>query len=589
MERYELLNKLAGPVDKVLGGAFDLARTLGVYEPFRESIANAIKSNMLSGFEKNNDLEVIGLENVPEEGGAIVAANHQSWLDAQVLGSSSERDLHFIAKSEFVDWPVLSKIIELSESVYIRRGGDKSGLEQIADKLMEGWLIAIFPEGTIPGEEEVSRDELEPETGLLRGKSGVVRLALMAGVPIIPVGVSGTGKAFPPEAYPRLEMPPVQKKEPITVRYGKPIYFKEKSIDDAGPKKIREYTNKVMKEISSLVDHERCFVPIDVPIKEPDTSGLRYYPKKQGKSEWGALVLHGFTSHLHCVDPLEPYLKARGIAYRFPVLRGHGTVPHDMVGTGYDDWYEDAEEALMELSEHAENIIVIGLSMGGLVSIDLGINHPEKINDVVLIAPALKFADPMSPMTPVLSKMFKYWDSPDSYNDETCKLLNNRNYPFFATESFLSLYEASKEVEKRLKKFDRPLFLLQSEKDTVVSPKAARVIMRKVSSPQKKVVWFKESGHEMLLDLEADRAAETIVNHIEDVTGLDETSAPAPAKKKGQKKKAKKKAAKKGAKKAAKKGARKAAKKKSAKKAVKKTAKKGAKKKAAKKAAKKKS
>lgn len=536
MERYELLNRIATPLDKVVEGAFDLAKAAGFFEPVRDGIADMIRHNMLTGFEKNNDLEILGLENIPEEGGAIIAANHQSWLDAQVLGSSSERKLHFIAKSEFVEWPLLSKMIELSESVFIKRGGDDDGLSDIVDKLKEGWLICIFPEGTIPGEEEVSRDELETETGLLRGKTGAVRLALKAGVPIIPVGVSGTGQAFPPEAYPRLEMPPVQKKVPITVKYGKPIYLNEKNPDKVDKKKIREYTDKVMKEISNLVDHSRAFVPIKVPMKKLDTSGLSWYPDKPGKSEWGALVLHGFTSNIHCVDPIEPYLKGRGIAYRFPILRGHGTVPHDMVGTTYDDWYEDAERALEELSEHAEKIMVMGLSMGGLVTLDLCARRPDLVDNIILVAPAIKFADPLSALSPMLAKMFKFWDSPNAYNDDSCKAKNNRNYPFFATESFASLYNASKNVEKRLGEVSKPVFMVQSKLDEVVSPKAARLIMRKVSSVDKKVVWFEETNHEMLLDLEAEKVVDTLSEHIENVTGLkmgdgaDKIKKTAPAK-----------------------------------------------------------
>ncbi len=518
MERYETLNKIAKPLDAILGGALELAKTVGIYDPVREGLTQMIKQNLLSGFLKNNQLEVIGMENVPAEGGAIVAANHQSWLDVQVLGSSSERDMHFMAKSEFVEWPILSKLIDITQSVFIQRGGDNEGLSNIVERLKEGWLVMIFPEGTIPGEEEISRDELDPRTGLLRGKTGVVRLALMAGVPIIPVGISGTGQAFPPEAYPRMEMPPVQKKVPITIKYGKPIYFKEKPTDPVDKATLRKYTDKVMMEISKLIDHKRCFVPIEVPIKKPDTSGLKYYPKKEGKSEYGALVLHGFTSSLACVSGIAPYLEKRKIAYKFPVLRGHGTVPHNLVGVGYSDWLEDAEAALEELSKHAKKIIVIGLSMGGLVSIDLGIRHPDLVKNVVLIAAALKFADPLSPLTPVLSKVFKYWESPNSYNDEALKEKNNSNYPFFATEAFTSLYEAAKEVEKRLPEFDRPVLILQSKKDTVVSPEAAKIIHRKISSKEKEIIWFKETNHEMCLDLEANAVLAAIDDYVGKVT-----------------------------------------------------------------------
>ncbi|HPI77973.1 MAG TPA: alpha/beta fold hydrolase [bacterium] len=519
MERYELLNKIAQPVDMLLGGSLELARKAGVYDKVRETLVAMIKQNMMNDFEKKFNLEILGTENVPASGGAIVAANHQSWLDAQVLGASSERELHFMAKSEFVEWPVLSKLIDLTQSVFIRRGGDSEGLQDVVNRLKEGWLVAIFPEGTIPGEEEVSRDELEPETGLLRGKSGVVRLAIMAGVPIIPVGVSGTGQAFPPEMYPRLEMPPMQKSVPITIKYGKPIHFKEKDIQKVDREKLREYTSKVMKEISALIDHKRCFIPIELPIKKPDTSGLKYYPKKTGKSEYGVLALHGFTSAIDTVSGIEPFLKEKKIPYRFPILRGHGTIPHNLVGVTFQDWYDDAEKALLELYERAEKIIVVGLSMGGLVSIELGINHPDKVSNVVLIAAALKFADPMSVLSPALAKVFKFWDSPNSYNDEYMKEKNNRNYSFFATDSFASLLEASKEVEKRLPLFDRPVLILQSKKDTVVDPKAAKVIYSKIKSKDKKIAWFNESGHEMCLDLEADAVLKTIDDYISKVVG----------------------------------------------------------------------
>ncbi len=164
-----------------------------------------------------------------------------------------------------------------------------------------------------------------------------------------------------------------------------------------------------------------------------------------------------------------------------------------------------------------------GHSMGGLVSLDLGIKRPELIDDVILLAPALKFADPMSALTPVLSKVFKYWDSPNAYADDFCKEQNNRNYPFFATESFASLFHAAGDVEKRLKKFNLPLFIVQSKNDTVVSPRVGRIIPQKIKSTDKKVVWFKKSGHEMLLDLEADKVLETIDSHIAEVTGLEKS------------------------------------------------------------------
>ncbi len=514
MERYELLNVVAKPVDSIIEGMLDASKKLKIYEPVRRSIFKMIKKSMLKSFQRDHNVEVIDMEKLPDVGGGIIACNHQSWLDVQVLGSTCKRDLHFIAKSEFTEWPILSKLIELTESVYIKRGGDKEGLINIVEKIKEGWLVVIFPEGTIPGEEEISRKELEAETGLLQGHTGVVRLAILAKAPIYPVGISGTGQAFPPEMYPRLEMLPIKKKVPITIRYGEPIYFNEYDFDTIDKPTLRQLTNKVMKEISKLVDHSRCFIPIEVPMNKEPIKPIINLPKNEEKSEYGVLVLHGFTSHINCVSRIEECLVKYNIPYIFPILRGHGTVPHDLVGVKYEDWYEDAEKALLELKQHAEKIIVCGLSMGGLVSIDLGIKHPEIVSNVILIAPALKFADPLSILTPVLAKVVKYWDSPNSYNDEELRKKNNKNYPFFATDSFASLYKSAENIKKRLKSFDRPVLILQSKSDKVVSPESAKIIYRKIRSIDKKIEWFQRSGHEMLLDLEADAVLNAINEYI---------------------------------------------------------------------------
>lgn len=519
MERYEALNLIATPIDKAIGGLFKAAQAVGAYEPMRDWMTMQLKNNMLSNFVNNHSLEIVGTENVPKDTGALIASNHQSWLDAQALGSSFEGDLHFIAKSDFETYPLLSKMIELSQSVFIRRGGDEEAIQDIVARLKEGWYVAIFPEGTIPGEEEIGRDQLQHKTGLLKGKTGVVRMALAAGVPIVPVGLSGPGIAFPPEMYPRFEMPPMEKPVPITIHYGKPLYFTEHFGVKPERETLRKLTDKVMSEISKLIDHKRCFIPIDVPMKPFNTEGITHFPKTKAKAKVGALVLHGFTSHLDCVAGVEPYLKDLGIPYRFPILRGHGTMPVNMVGTTAEDWYEDAEKALLELLQHCDKAIVCGLSMGGLMALKLGMAYPDKVSNVVLIAAALRFADPMSAFTPMLSKVFKYWDSPNAYNDPALAEERNKNYPVFATASFGSLFNEAKAVEKELKKFDRPVLIIESKKDQVVDPKAAQVIYDKISTKKsdKKIVWFKKSGHEMCLDLEAEAVLDTIGSYIKDV------------------------------------------------------------------------
>ena len=392
MSREDLVLNLLKPIDYGIGISLEALKKLDLMEPTSQLAMNTIKKLLFLQYSKMNSLKVEGKNNVPKTGGVIFACNHQSWADAQVLGASCPRIIHFIAKAMFKDWPVLRHLIDLNKGIYVTRAPKskdktKEELSNVVLALKEGKAVAIFPEGTIPGEEDVPRRAVEPETGLLRGRSGVVRLALEAGVPIIPVGVSGTGRAFPPEIYPRLEILRLPANTPMKIKFGKPLYYKKyfgKKLGETatGRKTLRDLTNNLMKEISGLVDHRMNYIPLDVPIKPA--------PKYK---KLGVLLLHGFTSSLDTVNGLVPYLKKSKIDFEMPVLRGHGTRYQNMSGVTAKDWFVDAEKALLTLSKRVDKVVIVGLSMGGLVALNLSMKHPTKIAGVVPVAAALKFAE----------------------------------------------------------------------------------------------------------------------------------------------------------------------------------------------------
>jgi len=501
-ERERIAFAVMAPLDKTLGFTKQTMEVAGLYAPFKKGVYETIRATMRKNFETSNKLEIKGLENIPESGGAVLACNHQSWLDVQVLLTSCPRHVHFLAKEEFRTWPVLRHLIDLSDSVFLNRTGDQQALDVTTHRLQEGWLVAIFPEATIPGEEDIPRSAVEPETGLLRGKTGAVRLALAAKVPIIPVGVSGTGKAFPPEVYPRLEILRPPGNTPITVEFGKPISYEEQYEETPDHPTVRRLTNELMSTISSMVDHKRGYIPMTVPR-----------PAWPTYDKIGVLLLHGFTSSLKCVDGLVPYLEKANIPYRMPLLRGHGTRYQDMKGTTSKDWYEDAEKALLDLAKEVDRVVVVGLSMGGLVTLELAMNHPDEIAGVATMAAALKFKDVLSVLTPILAKVVPYWPSPNSFNDESRKVLGE-NYPKFATDAFASLYRYAKAIEKRLSEITVPIRILQSKKDQIVKPVAANIIYEKVSSEHRDISWYERSGHEMGQDMEADAVFEDLITYI---------------------------------------------------------------------------
>lgn len=135
--------------------------------------------------EKVYRLRVRGLENVPARGGFVVAANHTSNLDPWPLGIALwPRSLHFMAKHEA--WkPPLKWLIAAVGSFSVRRGeGDVQALETAIRLCREGRVMAMFPEGT--RRSKGLRKKHEP-----RPHSGAARIALGAGVPLIPAALRG--------------------------------------------------------------------------------------------------------------------------------------------------------------------------------------------------------------------------------------------------------------------------------------------------------------------------------------------------------------------------------------------------------------
>ncbi len=215
----------------------------------------------------------------------------------------------------------------------------------------------------------------------------------------------------------------------------------------------------------------------------------------------GVLLLHGFTSSLRTVDGLLPTLKRLGVPYRMPVLRGHGTRPEDLVGVTERDWYEDANGALEAVLGEAPAACVVGLSMGGLLALDLGIRRPKAVDSAVLVAPALRFKNPLVALSPLLQYVQRWHASPPSFADPALAR-TNANYPRFPSKTFVRLYRYGRALERRLPRFERPLLVLQARRDTIVDPRGAERILAAVASAHKEIVWFERSGHEMMQDLE---------------------------------------------------------------------------------------
>ncbi len=106
----------------------------------------------------------------------------------------------------------------------------------------------------------------------------------------------------------------------------------------------------------------------------------------EGDGHSGAVVLHGFTGNPASMRGVAEVLAAAGFHIEMPRLPGHGTVVEEMLPTRWSDWAGEAEAAYGRLSQRATHIVVVGLSMGGALTLRLGADHPE-IAGLVCINP----------------------------------------------------------------------------------------------------------------------------------------------------------------------------------------------------------
>ncbi len=174
----------------------------------------------------NARIEIVGIENIPARGGAIVCANHRSYFDSAVVSlllAKAGRNGRFLGKKEVFDAPILGQLAAAAGGIRVERAsGSDEPLERAADALRAGEVVAMMPQGTIPRGPAF----FDPE---LRGRWGAARLAEMSRVPVIPVGIWGTEKVWPRSSrLPRLNMtdPPL-----VTVRVGEPVALEYDDVD----------------------------------------------------------------------------------------------------------------------------------------------------------------------------------------------------------------------------------------------------------------------------------------------------------------------------------------------------------------------
>jgi 1-acyl-sn-glycerol-3-phosphate acyltransferase len=178
-----------------------------------------------------------GHENIPTKGGAVLAINHIGYLDFALTGTAAlpvKRYVRFMAKKEIFQNKLAGPLMRGMHHISVDRSNGTASFVTALRALRSGEIIGIFPEGTVSVSFEIK--EL---------KSGAVRLAMGAGVPVIPTIVWGSQRIWTKGVKRNLRKHNI----PVTVAFGKPMYFEKGDDADAGEKALREIMIEMLHEV----------------------------------------------------------------------------------------------------------------------------------------------------------------------------------------------------------------------------------------------------------------------------------------------------------------------------------------------------
>ena len=178
-----------------------------------------------------------GEENVPRTGGAILAINHVSYLDFAITGTAAlpaGRYVRFMAKKEIFDNKVAGPLMRGMHHINVDRSNGSASFVAALRALKSGEIVGIFPEGTISTSFEIK--------GL---KSGAVRLAMGAGVPVIPTIVWGSQRIWTKGVKRDLR----RKSYPVTVSFGEPITYQRGDDVEQAELNLRETLSGMLHQV----------------------------------------------------------------------------------------------------------------------------------------------------------------------------------------------------------------------------------------------------------------------------------------------------------------------------------------------------
>jgi len=219
----------------------------------------------------------------------------------------------------------------------------------------------------------------------------------------------------------------------------------------------------------------------------------------------GCLIIHGFGGSIYEVEPLAEYLANKGFEVSCPQLKGHTGNRQDMRKATYEDWIRSAEEELLKLKKKADDIAIIGFSMGGLIGVNLACKYDVKA--LVTINTPIYYWN----LKRVCLNLVE--DIKNRRADNFQRYMRARsNSPIPAMRNFLMLLNHTK---PKLCKVKCNVLITQARDDDTVRRRSVEYLSKHFSSGHLEIKYYDRGGHQILRSQSADKVISDVAAFLE--------------------------------------------------------------------------
>ena len=228
------------------------------------------------------------------------------------------------------------------------------------------------------------------------------------------------------------------------------------------------------------------------------------------------LVLHGFTGSPASMRPWAQDLNGRGYAVEMPLLPGHGTTWVDGNRSTWRDWYGAAEAAFERLAADTDRVVVVGLSMGGCLTLRLAAEKQDRVAGVVVVNPWLSSSDPRMRLLPVLSRVVPSITA--HTNDIKAPGRDEHAYDRVPARAAATVPEMWRDVVPRLRTVTQPVLFFHTSIDHTIDQSSVQTLRDNIGTADLADRLLEDSYHVATLDNDAPTIFEESAGFIARVT-----------------------------------------------------------------------